>query len=67
MLSKLTALFRARNAPQMPGPRAEAPALDPIDEMTPDYALAAYVGGGGAEQYRAIGRMMVEWFQMFGI
>ncbi|MGZ5032532.1 MAG: class I SAM-dependent methyltransferase [Usitatibacter sp.] len=33
--------------------------------MTPDYALASYVGGGGAEQYRAIGLMMVEWFRLF--
>jgi SAM-dependent methyltransferase len=57
MLSKLAALFR---------PRAPERARDVVDEMTPDYAVAVYVGEGDAEQYRAVGRMMVDWFQKFG-
>jgi ubiquinone/menaquinone biosynthesis C-methylase UbiE len=39
--------------------------LDPIDAMIPDYSLANYVGGGGAEQFKTIGRVMVEWFKQF--
>ena len=36
-----------------------------ISEMIPDYAIANYVGGGGAEQFIVIGQVMVEWFKQF--
>lgn len=34
-----------------------------MDDMIPDYSIAAYVGGGGAELFKAIGRVMVSWFR----
>jgi SAM-dependent methyltransferase len=36
---------------------------DPLDSMIPDYSVAGYVGGGGAEQYKAVGRMQVRCLQ----
>src|SRR5687768_6601621 len=41
------------------------PASD-LDSMIPDYAVAEYVGGGGAEQYKAVGREQVEWLRDLG-
>lgn len=34
--------------------------------MIPDYSMAEYVGGGGAEQYKLIGNMQVEWLREYG-
>lgn len=43
---------------------AEQKAND-ISEMIPDYAIANYVGGGGAEQFIVIGQVMIEWFKLY--
>lgn len=78
MLSKLTSamssVFGARKgsgAPQVPAEpegAASAPvqATDELDSMIPDYSIADYVGGGGAEQFKSVGRIMVGWFQAYG-
>src|SRR5688572_16099054 len=42
------------------------PIGDPVDSMIPDYAIADYVGGGGAEQYKLVGRMQVDWLRDYG-
>jgi SAM-dependent methyltransferase len=39
--------------------------VDAIDDMIPDYSVANYVGGGGAEQFKTVGRVMVEWFKLY--
>jgi len=39
--------------------------LDAINDMIPDYSVANYVGGGGAEQFKAVGRVMIDWFKLF--
>ena len=78
MLSKLTSamssVFGARRrsgASQLPvepesGATAPAQALDELDSMIPDYSIAEYVGGGGAEQFKSVGRILVGWFQTYG-
>ena len=38
---------------------------DVVDEMIPDYSVAEYVGGGGAEQFKTVGRQMVDWFKLY--
>jgi SAM-dependent methyltransferase len=64
LLAKLSKTFLSLlgNRNQAPG-RLPASA-DPVDCMIPDYSIAEYVGsGGGAEQYKAIGRMQVDWLR----
>lgn len=39
---------------------------DALDEMIPDYSVAEYVGGGGAEQYKTVGRLLAGWFREYG-
>jgi SAM-dependent methyltransferase len=39
---------------------------DVLDSMIPDYSIADYVGGGGAEQFKTVGRIMVGWFRDLG-
>lgn len=36
-----------------------------MDDMIPDYEIASYVGGGGAEQFKTVGKLMVKWFVQF--
>lgn len=36
-----------------------------ISEMIPDYAIANYVGGGGADKFIVIGQVMIEWFKQY--
>jgi SAM-dependent methyltransferase len=43
----------------------EVPAVDPVDAMIPDYAIADYVGGGGAEQFKVVGRVLIDWFRAY--
>lgn len=67
MLSKLRArirgIFEGNSTAANPAPSG---AVDPVDSMIPDYSIAEYVGGGGAEQYKFIGRMQVGWLQEYG-
>jgi SAM-dependent methyltransferase len=52
-----------QSKPTVVQPVAES--IDPLDEMIPDYSVANYVGGGGPEQYKAVGRVMLDWFKQF--
>jgi len=40
--------------------------LDALDGMIPPDSMADYVGGGGAENFKGIGREMVGWLQEIG-
>jgi len=42
-----------------------APVRDAIDEMIPDYSVASYVGDAGAEQFKVVGRVMLDWFKTY--
>lgn len=36
-----------------------------IDEMIPHYSVASYVGDAGAEQFKVVGRLMLDWFKTY--
>ncbi len=36
-----------------------------IDDMIPEDSVAEYVGGGGAELFRTVGNLMVDWFKLY--
>jgi SAM-dependent methyltransferase len=68
MLMQLRARLGAMMAPRaVDSTAAFAPAPpDPLDDLIPDYAIASYVGGGGAEQYKQVGRMQADWLRDLG-
>lgn len=64
MLAKLNKAFSSLLGKRKEEPAAPPTSGDPVDCMIPDYSIAEYVGsGGGAEQYKAIGRMQVDWLR----
>lgn len=47
-------------------PHLSPPAHDnPLAAMIPDYSIANYVGGNGAEQFTVVGLLMVDWFKAY--
>ena len=69
MLSKLqsglTSLLKlTRKSPELGTASSGATARDPLDEMMPDESVSRYVGSIDAEQFKSVGKMMVEWFQI---
>lgn len=47
------------------GNAPDASRRTPIDEMIPDYSVASYVGDAGAEQFKIVGSVMLDWFKTY--
>lgn len=47
------------------GSELAAPNRNAIDDMIPDYSVARYVGDAGAEQFKVVGRLMLDWFKTY--
>ncbi len=48
-----------------PGNELAAQNPDVIDDMIPDYSVASYVGDTGAELFKVVGRLMLDWFKTY--
>lgn len=66
LFAKMKSAVRSALTPGAPSRGTPATVPDPLDGMIPDHTIAEYVGGGDAETFKLIGRLMVGWLQDFG-